>query len=400
MVVKGEIKLRRSHFTMRKEDYERAIREGKYWTEMKEKRYKESLSPAVIPDAYKTKTKNQNDRSDDHGAMLPDPHHSSHRTTDGQQKPATPERHRLQAATDTDARRKIENRKKDRTGAGLGAARGVSAGAGAVRGREKRDVLQGQDASSPSGWTTIHELRELAYTDHRPRALSQSASRKPQAVPLLPRLLLQAIPRLSRAEDGGNALRERPRYDVDDWRVEGGRAIAPVAARPSPPPAHPLAPLSVTHLSTWGPASPFHPPPHTVSLPVSPPKPKRVCPLGSWGCVQPRLPACATERGRRPRSAQLAGSVAVASRMGARAPVHVNTLRRTWSAQRHTTVRTRGTERGSAHRYQSRRGRLDGGESGGRMRGRASRRRESIDENPLGKKKECKGVKEDAWTHR
>jgi hypothetical protein len=43
MVVKGEIKLRRSHFTMRKEDYERAIREGKYWTEMKEKRYKESL---------------------------------------------------------------------------------------------------------------------------------------------------------------------------------------------------------------------------------------------------------------------------------------------------------------------------------------------------------------------
>jgi hypothetical protein len=68
--------------------------------------------------------------------------------------------------------------------------------------------------------------QKLAYTDHRPRALSQSASRKPQAVPLLPRLLLQAIPRLSRAEDGGNALRERPRYDVDDWRVEGGRAIA------------------------------------------------------------------------------------------------------------------------------------------------------------------------------
>ncbi|KAJ7923745.1 hypothetical protein B0H13DRAFT_2316104 [Mycena leptocephala] len=68
--------------------------------------------------------------------------------------------------------------------------------------------------------------QKLAYTDHRPRALSQSASRKPQAVPLLPRLLLQAIPRLSRAEDGGNALCERPRYDVDDWRVEGGRAIA------------------------------------------------------------------------------------------------------------------------------------------------------------------------------
>ncbi|KAJ7817563.1 hypothetical protein B0H13DRAFT_2292808 [Mycena leptocephala] len=47
-------------------------------------------------------------------------------------------------------------------------------------------------------------------------------------------------------------------------------------------------------------------------------------------------------------SSQLTAAVAVASRMGARASVHVNALHRTPSAQRHTTVRTKGTERAGA----------------------------------------------------